>query len=307
MNTDVEDLLREGMEQFTAGLRAPEGLAARVARRHRRRLVLRSMSGGAAVLAAGAAALAVIVLPRVSGTGQQATDTAYVIRSVDNALSAAAPGTIAQMTVTTTGATVHDGTAEEWSNGGQWRSVMYSSSGDPVYDEGQSGRSYTLVSYPASAWARQAGGYAPYAPFPRKQACRAFGLFAPFPVLFRPGLSGKGTSASSLPMNVAQAVRNAVSCGSLTVDGRQTINGTKTIKLTSSPGSRISETVWVNPRTYLPVRVTGRYAVNDSPVQQTADLTWLPPTAQNRAKLTVPIPAGFREVPLIAAIAPPSS
>ena len=306
MNTDVEDLLRDGMERFTADLRAPAGLTCQIARRRRRRLVLRSMTGGIAMLAAGAAALAVLALPRVSGTGQQATDTAYVIRSVDNALSAAAPGTIAQMTVTsTTGAATT--TAEEWSSSGQWRSVMYSSSGHPIYDEGQSGRSSTLVSYPANAWARQVGGYAPYAPLPRKQACRAFGLFAPFPVLFRPGLSGKGTSASSLPMNVAQAVRNAVSCGSLTVDGRQTINGTKTIKLTSSPGSRISETVWVNPRTYLPVRVTGRYAVNDSPVQQTADLTWLPPTAQNRAKLTVPIPAGFREVPLIAAIAPPSS
>ena len=39
-------------------------------------------------------------------------------------------------------------------------------------------------------------------------------------------------------------------------------------------------------------------------VQQTADITWLPPTAQNLAKLTVPIPAGFRKVSLSAVAAP---
>jgi hypothetical protein len=31
---------------------------------------------------------------------------------------------------------------------------------------------------------------------------------------------------------------------------------------------------------------------------------WLSPTAQNLAKLTVPIPAGFRQVPLVQAVMP---
>ena len=35
MNTDVEDLLREGMERFTAELRAPAGLISHIARRRR--------------------------------------------------------------------------------------------------------------------------------------------------------------------------------------------------------------------------------------------------------------------------------
>jgi hypothetical protein len=39
-------------------------------------------------------------------------------------------------------------------------------------------------------------------------------------------------------------------------------------------------------------------------LRQTADITWLPPTAQNLAKLTVPIPAGFRRVPLAKAVRP---
>ena len=39
-------------------------------------------------------------------------------------------------------------------------------------------------------------------------------------------------------------------------------------------------------------------------LRQTADITWLPPTAQNLAKLTVPIPAGFRHVPVSSAVLP---
>ena len=35
MSTDVEDLLREGMERFTADLRAPAGLTCQIARRRR--------------------------------------------------------------------------------------------------------------------------------------------------------------------------------------------------------------------------------------------------------------------------------
>ena len=158
MNTDIEDLLREGMERFTADLRAPAGLTYRIVRRRRRRLALRSMTGGVAVLAAGAAALAVIVLPRVNGTGQQAVDAAYVVKNVSNALTTAAPGTIAQMTITTSGGPNGTTTAEEWSNGSEWRSVTYSSPGHPAYDDGYGTASgYTLVSYLTRTWAREDG------------------------------------------------------------------------------------------------------------------------------------------------------
>src|SRR5579863_9134991 len=202
MNTDIEDLLREGMERFTADLRAPAGLTYQSMRRRRRRLVLRSMTGGVAVLAAGAAALAVIALPRVNGTDRQAVETAYVVKNISSALTTAAPGTIAQMTITTSGGPNGTTTAEEWSNGQQWRSVTYSSSGHPVYDEGYSATSgYTLVSYQTKTWARQMGLGLPYAPFPGsppavKRGCAV--ALAGFPVLFRLGLPGTSTSASSL-------------------------------------------------------------------------------------------------------------
>jgi hypothetical protein len=259
------------------------------------------------VLAAGAAALTVLMLPRANGAGPQAVDAAYVVKNVTNALSATAPGTIAQMTVTTTGGPNGTTTAEEWSNGSEWRSVTYSSPGHPVYDEGYNAKSgYTLVSYPTKTWAQQAGLGLPYAAFSGspsvKQGCgQALGAF---PVLFRLGLPGTSKSASLLPATVAEALRTAVSCGSLTVDGRQTVDGTETIKLTSRPGSLITETIWVSPTTYLPVRVTTSSAAGYSPTRQAADFTWLPPTAQNTADLTVPVPAGFRKVPLFQAIVP---
>jgi hypothetical protein len=305
MNTDVEELLREGMERFTADLRAPAGLTYRVARRRRRRrLVLGSVSAGAA-LAAGGVALVVAVLPGVNGAGLSAADAAYVVKNVSNALNAADPGTIAQMTITTSGGPGAATSAEEWSNGNEWRSVTYSSPGHPIYDEGfSSSTGYTLVSYNTKTWTRQAGLGRPAGPSfgpPARNGCGP--AVAAFPTPFRLGLPGTSTSANSLPTTVARALHTAVSCGTLTVGGRQAVDGTETIELKSRPGSLISETIWVSPSTYLPVRVVVRSAYSPS-VKQTADFTWLPPTAQNEAMLTVPVPAGFRRVSLGEAITP---
>ena len=126
---------------------------------------------------------------------------------------------------------------------------------------------------------------------------------AALPLLFRYGLPGIGLPASTLPSPVARSLRTAVSCGTLTVAGRELVNGVEAIKLTSRPDSFISETIWVDPSTYLPVRVVVRSAPGSPVIEQTANITWLPPTAQNLAELTVPIPAGFRHVsfPEIAA------
>ena len=326
MNTDVEDLLREGMERFTRDLRAPAGLTYRVARRRRRRRVLCSVAGVAA-LTAGAVALVAVVVPgaRDNGAGGPVVYTAYVVKRVSSALSAADPGLIAQMKVTTssaaaprpasaapgwTGGKTVTTTAEEWSYGSQWRSITNSSSGHPAYDEGSSSSSvYTLVSYRTRTWARQPGLGRPAAPLSGPRGCGP--VVAALPVLFRFGLPGIGFAASSLPATVARSVRTAISCGTLTVAGRQRVDGIEAIELMSRPDSLISETIWVSPGTYLPVRVVVRPAAGPpvrpqgkTALQQTADITWLQPTAQNLAKLAVPVPAGFRRVPLASVIRP---
>ncbi len=255
----------------------------------RRRLVLRSVAG-AAVLAAGAVAVVAVVVPgaRHGGTETQAVSAAYVVRKVSSALSAAEPGEMAHMTVTTGGAAASGGgiTAEEWSIGRRWRMVTYSADGRPVYDEGVSASSvYTVVGYKARAWARQAGpGQLP-------------------PLLPSPPGRGPGLRSGS-PVTVPGFLRSAVSHGSLAEAGRQRVDGIEAIKLTSPPGSLLSETIWVSPRTYLPVRVITLPVPGQPGSGQTADITWLPPTRQNLARLTVPIPGGFRELPLAGVTGP---
>jgi hypothetical protein len=333
MNTDVEDLLREGMERFTRELRAPAGLLDRVARRRRRSLALRSVYGMTGALAAAAVALVAVVVPGAGG-GAPALAAAYVVKRVNSALSAAEPGDIAQMTITTRGSVLGYATgattAEDWSYGDQWRSVTYSPAGKPVYDEGFSSSSvYTFVSYLSRAWARERGlgrplGLAQFgartfesglglarlsaAPWLSPSAPAGAGARAcdpQFPVvqlLFEPGLPGIGFTASSPPATAARALRTAVTCGYLRAAGSQRVNGIESTKLTSHPDSLIAETIWVSPATYLPVRVTISSAFGPPSRELTADITWLQPTKPNLARLAVPVPAGFRHVSLAEAV-----
>jgi len=275
----------------------------------RRRPALLPVAAVAAVLTAGAVALAAIGMPGThrGGTERPAVNTAYVVKRVDSALDAAGPVAIAQMTITTSAATAGGQTlattAKEWSYGDQWRAVTYSAAGYLTYDEGSSSTSvFTVVSYQARTWARQPrlGGAPALAPGPR--GCQP--VVATLPLPFQPGPPVPGVPGSSLPATVAKALRAAVSCGALTAAGRQRVDGIDAIELTSRQDSVIPETIWVSPGTYLPLRVVIRPAPGQPGPRQTADITWLPATAQNRSKLTVPIPAGFRQVPLARAVRP---
>jgi hypothetical protein len=306
---DVEDLLREGMERFTGDLRAPAGMTRRAVLRRRRRLALRSAAGMATALAAAAVALVAVEVPGAS-TGGSAVASASVVKRVDNALSAAEPGDIARMTVTTRSVSAFGGpvvttTAEEWSYRDQWRSVADSSAGHPLYDEGFASSVYTLVNYQTRTWAQETGLGRAADAFSGPAGCGLVPLpDRPAPQLFQPGLPGMGFSASSPPATASRDLRTAVSCGSLVVAGYQRIDGLEAIELTSPLTGPVSETVWVRPGTYLPVRVVVRSATGQPVFRLTADITWLRPTAQNLAELTVPIPAGFRQVQLMAAVLP---
>jgi hypothetical protein len=305
---DVEDLLREGMERFTRDLRAPAGLIRQVEQRRRRRLVWRSAVGLAA--AACAASVVAVVLPTAGATGGSVALAASVVKRVDNALSTSE---IAQMTITTRGplASSCSGgecrvvpgktattTAEEWSYGDQWRSVTYLG-GHLVYDEGTNASSvYTFVSYQGRTWARarQPGYGGVSVRLPVEHGCGPFASAGAR--LFQPGLPGIDFSASSPPATMPGILRAAVSCGSLADAGRQRVDGIDAIKLISRPGSMISETIWVSPGTYLPVRV----AVDSGFREVSANITWLAPTVRNLGKLSVPIPEGFRHVSLAEAL-----
>ncbi len=261
-----------------------------------RQLALRSAAGAAVALAAGVVTLVAVGVPGAGpGSTAGAVNTAYVVNRVDRALRVAGPGAIAQMTVTTRG-TGGTTTAREWSYGDQWRSITNSSAGQPAYDEGLSHGVYTVVSYPTRAWARQRESSRLAAPALGPSGCEP--AVAGFP-LFPSGLPVIDVAAGSLPAAVARDLRAAISCGALAWAGRQRVDGIDAIKLTTNSGSPIAETIWVSPGTYLPVRVVIRPAPGQQGPWQTADITWLAPTGQNLARLTVPVPAGFRHVRLM--------
>jgi hypothetical protein len=298
MNIDVEDLLREGMLRYTADLRAPAGMARMARRRRRRRLAQRSVTAGAALAACAVAAVAV-ALPgghhNVPGPAPT-IDTTYLTSRVASALSTTAPAEIAQMTVTSIGprGTI---TAKEWSYGDQWRSVVYSSAGQPVVDEGATSSTYTLVNYSARTWARQRGVLPRTGPASQRTGCMH--ATAALSLLLRPALSAGASSKS-----VVKVLRAAISCGTLAEAGHQRVDGIEATRLTSSSGSLISETIWISPATYLPVRLVIRLAHGSLISRQTAGITWLKPIAPNQTALTVPIPAGFRQVPFGPTVLP---
>lgn len=272
--------------------------------RWRRPFWLAAVAAGVAV-----AAVAAVVVPGalLNGADGPVAYAANVVKGVNNALSRADSGTFAQMTVTTTLAPVTGGktttaTAEEWSYGDRWRSVTNSPAGHPVHAAGFGPSSgYTMVSYPKRTWARLAGvGRSAAGPPSGAKGCERGSVAGP--VLFQPTFPGTGLAAKSL-LTVTRTLRAAVSCGALDVAARQRVDGVEAIKLTSGRNSPISETIWVSPGTYLPMRVVIRsrpgHALvlnTEMVVRQTADFTWLSPTTQNLAKLAVPIPAGFRRV-----------
>lgn len=108
------------------------------------------------------------------------------------------------------------------------------------------------------------------------------------PFVFQPALPGAGPAAGSLA--AATALRTAISCGALAVAGRQRVDGIEAIELTSRTDGPVSETIWVSPDTYLPVRVVVSQVHGIPGFPVTADIAWLPATAQNLARLAVPSP-----------------
>ena len=92
MNADVEELLREGMERFTTGVRAPVGLAGAAVRLRRRRRAARAAvaCGAVAVIAVAAIAVTGVAVGapgRPGGGPARARTAAYVISRVETALA----------------------------------------------------------------------------------------------------------------------------------------------------------------------------------------------------------------------------
>jgi hypothetical protein len=118
--------------------------------------------------------------------------------------------------------------------------------------------------------------------------------------------AGQATCASAfLPPPVgttldwAAAIRTALSCGHFQLAGHEQLGGVNAIKLVSTKvNGPYTATAWVDPSTYLPVRVTWNWLDPraQGPGTLTGDFRWVQPTQANLGALRVTIPDGFKQV-----------
>jgi hypothetical protein len=310
MNGAVEDLLREGLDRFTADVQVPPGMTskARTHLRHRKIAARAALAGVAA--AATATAVVVATAPGEGSAGPlQARTTAYVVSRVTSALAETN-----KVMVTRTTFSAPFPPVMEWAYRGDFR-MTQSGFIAPAQDPGMpwaQGRVdwrvgttkmhgkliYVQADYRHHEWYRM--GAMNYAP----DGCRS-----PLDIVEFNG-----------PSDWAHYLRQALSCGRFTVAGHAWIGGVRTIKLVGSTVDRhfwtwphavgrgplrVTGTLYVEPKTYLPVLVAwdnlshwkdGRTLRGS--VRQAIGM--LPATPGNVAKADVTIPATFHRVPRFA-------
>jgi hypothetical protein len=302
MSTELERRLRAGMERVQA--RDPSGLAVRAYRRYRRRrLTVRALAAtGTAVAVAGAATA--LASARVA-SGPQAPETAYLASRVSGALARVSgdilytrttytpPGSMGRRWNLTIG----------WSYRRSIRNTEYSLTGKPYWDTGitrvaglWSVRAVN-VDYPARTFMRVTPGmgndWSMSTPIggpvtPPIAYCSVY--VPPTAGSILDQIGGASTAAW------AKYFKAVLACGQFRVAGKQRLGGTSAIKLVQVPSRQRGyrpETVWVDPSTYRPVAME----YTDYPGTQVhTTFGWLPPTKANLANLSVPVPAGFRQV-----------
>lgn len=287
MSTGLEERLGQWMEDATAEIRLPPGLARRAARHRQRRIMAQT---GAVTATAAAVTAAVVVsgatgAPRDTGT----TATARLASKVESAMATVvAADDIMHMVQ------LANGHEDSWYYYGP-RSTLrriefYSASGQPSSEVAQESSStrYTFVSvsYPARTWFTQTRT-----------------LHGPLPVAAPPTSCGQQiyVAPGEEPALLVASIREALSCGQITKDGAAYVDGVKVTKLVfvrRSPKLVMTTTVWVEPATYLPVQFEISWTVGGHTFGNAIEsIAWLPPTSANLALLQVSIPAGFTQVP----------
>jgi hypothetical protein len=256
--------------------------------RRRRRLL--AITAGAAVAAAAGLLAGLLPGSPVSTGGKQFQTTAYVTR-VERALTSPQqdglvgytrtvypPGTVARLTGGLsagrgTGSRWRVGSTVTWADKGGWKTSAFTAAGQPVFSERttQAGRRSETVAviYPNATWWRAT--VAP--PVGRTAACPP-GITTGLPVIFR----------------WASFVRDELRCGGFRMDGRQRVDGIDALKLA---GGKALVALWVSPATYLPVRAIA--AFGRGRVQ--TDFRWLPLSQASLSRLSLRVPARFRQIP----------
>jgi hypothetical protein len=311
MNTDVEDLLRDGMERFTADVRAPAGLASEAGRQHRRRRTARTaVACGIAAVTAAAVALVVTGTTREAPAGTaltpaQARTVAYVTRRVENALASENLVFVGRSDSKT------DGGYVTWAYGPRYRWEAYSNGGEAITPSG-------LQPWKGPYWTQGTalvGGKLVYAYVTYFDHRYSLSPLGSQPSSACPANAALSMAAPVIPTTHWSSYIDAtLACGAATVTGHVKINGVETTEITGKPDTvklsagyskAVKEkfatarwTLYVNPKTYLPVRMVGSTETfgGSSGITDSVFVTnvrWLQPTRANAAQALVTIPPGF--------------
>lgn len=305
MNEDVEQLVREGLDRLAVDAEVPAGLVGRARRRcRRRRLAVGSAIAGGiaavtavAVIAATGAAAGPAGQASTSGVTRAQMDAFVVLRHMESAF--AQQDLVMRGDVT---GTSKPGPETDryiiWSYRNQFRFMAFWA-GKPNWDDGTALIGGKLlgahVTYYNRKWSASPLGHG----HPLSNAC------------------GKSAVAMSIPPPGAEwaaFIKSTLACRAATEAGHVWINGVDTIEIAGLPyttglpkgmvaqtKARVTYRLYVNPSTYLPVRMsstTYSYGPKTASFAYTSvtDIRWLPPTAANVSQTLVTIPAGFRHM-----------
>lgn len=332
MNGDVEELLQEGLGRLTAGARIPPDLLAKACvRQRRRKLARRAVLAGATAAVTAAALVAVSSggtpartpagghqaqangggpVRAASGGGTAAHTAAYVIRRVERALAGQHLVFVGHTTSTW-------GPSITWAYGPRhrWEELTGRGCGHALPSGECTHRGPSepyLAQGTALVGGKLTGVYVTY--FDRRWSL----VPAPTPASACSVTGALEMGGPPIPANHwANFINATLACGAASVAGHAWIGGVQTTKITGSqvavklsPGyaqavhqkrARVRWTLYVNPKTYLPVRIYSSTQTFGGPGSGTltssvTDVRWLPPAAANIAQALVTIPAGFRHV-----------
>jgi hypothetical protein len=318
---EFDELVHDAMKWFTDGVDVPAGLAARTRRHHRqRRTRIGWLAAGTAVVATTAVVAASAAVGQVSPARPsvsqtiEAQTTARVISRIERAIAkTAATQPVGYVRQTNWGVYLHTfvpfphlhnvqvKVTTSWSRGQRKRAESFAPSGRLVLGmettTAPRSSSSVWINYPDRVWWTTTTRTSPLTP----------DCFL--------------NVSNWTPAQWASQVRKLLSCGTVSVQGHQRVDGVNAVELRlHARRERICEvvvqlppargtrrvsskrhcglaslgwngTLWVDPSTYLPVRLRPFAATRSG---ERLDFRWLPPTAANLAKLHQTIPPGFR-------------
>jgi len=325
MSTNLQDLLREGLDRLTDGASVPDGLVRRAQQHNRqRRIKIRAgLAAGTALAVAAAVTVSLTVTRAGPGSVPQRTQTlGDVVTRTERALATTADQGRAIQVVRVTGRNQRFGlTAADAQETNLNPSPSQRLPGAHAAVIAQYMESWTyhdltvaegfsaagrLVFVNAIGLIRLHSG---------QQAVANYGAAYPVHIRWRTVFYGVSsfppklrlTCQLGLPSQYPSwhaTIAKALSCGQFHLAGRQYVDGVDAMTLAGQPESGGRETLWVNPATYLPVRLTSTLfaGLGQRYQQLVADFRFLPPTQANLGALhaaikRAPIPATFRPLP----------